>query len=84
MHIEQPDLGDGGGADKSGALVELRTGLHAAAATHALGELVGLLLHDGGNPRAIAQSVGSVDGNPGFDRLQILKQHGAIHLQGRE
>src|SRR5215469_17545268 len=31
MLIEQADLGDGGGAYKSGLLVELRTGFHAAA-----------------------------------------------------
>ena len=84
VHVEQTRLGNGGGADKSCALIELWTRFHAAAAAHALGELVGLLLHLGQNPWTIAKGVGSVDGNPGFDDLQILEEDAAIDLEVTE
>src|SRR5271163_4557053 len=45
VHVEELDLGDGGGADEVGGVVELGTDLHAAAATDAVGERVALLLY---------------------------------------
>ena len=50
--VEELDLGDGGGADKSGGFVELGADLHAAGAGDAVGERVVRLLLLGEYARA--------------------------------
>src|SRR5580692_2339580 len=44
VHVEELGLGDGGGADEAGGVVELRADLHADGAGDAVGERVALLL----------------------------------------
>ena len=67
VDVEELDLGDGGGADEVGVVVELRADLHAAGAGDAVGERVALLLLLREPARAGAEIVGAVDGNPGLD-----------------
>src|ERR1700736_3513588 len=52
IHVEELGLGDGGGADEAGGVVELGADLHAAAAGDAIGEGVALLLYLGSLARA--------------------------------
>src|SRR5262249_49472631 len=44
MLVKEPHLGNGRGANEAGALIELRTGLHAAGAGDAARDRIGLLL----------------------------------------
>src|SRR5581483_7131180 len=76
--VEEADLRDGGGADEAGALVELRASLHAAAAGDAARERVHLFLNVGSHARAGAEVVGAVDGDPGFDGLEVLEEDAAV------
>src|SRR5260370_26705559 len=78
MMVEQPDLRDGRRADKPGALIELRTRLHAAAAGNAARQWVCLFLLRGIHARTGAEIVGSIHRDPGLHALQVLKEHAAV------
>src|SRR6266851_2240552 len=79
VHVEELGLGDGGGSDEAGGVVELRADLHADGAGDAVGERVALLLHLRKLLGAGAEVVGAVDGNPGLDLLEVLEEDGAIN-----
>jgi hypothetical protein len=79
--VEEFDLGDGGGADEAGVLVELRADFHAAGAGDAVGErVIGFLLL-GEDTWAGAEIVGAIDGDPCFDAHEVLKEYGAVDLE---
>src|SRR5438445_8601856 len=78
VHIGELGLGDGGGADEAGGVVELGADLHADGAGDAVGEGVALLLNLRGLAWAGTQVVGAVDGDPGFDLLEVLEEDGAV------
>ena len=67
VQVEELGLGDGGGADEAGGVVELGADLHADGAGDAVGERVALFLNLRGLFGAGAEVVGAVDGDPGFD-----------------
>src|SRR5947209_3725690 len=79
--VEEFHLRDGGGADEVGLVVELGAGLHAAAAGHAAGDGIHLFLRFGKLAGTGAEIVGSVDGDPGFDALEIFKEDAAVDLK---
>ena len=81
MIIEELDLGNGGGSDKTGRVIELRTDLHAAGAGDAVGErVIGFLLL-GEDTRTGAEVVRTVDRYPRFYAHQVFEQNGAINLK---
>ena len=73
VHVEELDLGDGGCADEGRAVVELGADLHADGAGDAVREGVALLLNLRELAGRGAEVVGAVDGDPGFDSLEILE-----------
>jgi hypothetical protein len=75
MVVKELHLGDGRGSNEVRFLIELRADFHTAAATDAIGEWIAdfLLLRE--NARAHTQIVGSVDGNPGLDGLEVLEKN---------
>jgi hypothetical protein len=79
--VEELDLSDGGCADETRVLIELRADLHAAGAGDAVGERVVDFLILREDARAGAEVVGAVDGNPGFDALEIFEEDGAVDLE---
>ena len=81
MRVEQPHLRDGGRAHEAGLFVELRAGLHAAAAGDAAGKRISRFLLFRRHARAGAEVVGAIDRNPGLDDFQILEEHAAIDSQ---
>ncbi len=78
VHVEELGLGDGGCADEAGGVVELGADLHADGAGDAVGERVALFLYLGGLAGAGAEVVGAVDGDPGFDLLEVFEEDGAV------
>src|SRR5436190_2012245 len=78
VHVEELGLGDGGGADEACGVVELGADLHADGAGDAVGEGVALLLDLRSLAGAGAEVVGAVDGDPGFDLLEIFEEDGAV------
>jgi len=78
VHVEELGLSDGGGADEAGGVVELGADLHADGAADAVGEWVALFLNLGSLFGAGAEVVGAVDGDPGFDGLEVLEEDGAV------
>jgi hypothetical protein len=78
VHVEEFGLGDGGGADEAGGIIELGADLHANGAGDAVGERVALLLNLRVLAGAGAEVVGPVDGDPGFDLLEIFEEDGAV------
>jgi hypothetical protein len=78
VHVEELGLSDGGRAYEAGGVVELGTDLHADRAADAIGERVALFLNLRGLAGARAEVVGSVDGDPGFDLLEVFEEDGAV------
>ena len=78
VHVEELGLGDGGGADEAGGVVELGADLHADGAGDAVGERVALFLNLRELAGAGAEVVGAVDGDPGFDLLEVFEEDGAV------
>jgi hypothetical protein len=76
--VEELGLGDGGGTDEAGDVVELRADLHADGAGDAIGEWVKLFLQLRQLPRAFAEGIGAVDGDPGLDLLEVLEEDAAV------
>src|SRR5437764_14250313 len=81
MSIEKAYLGDGSGAYKTGAFVELRAGFHTATAGNTAGQWIRRFLILRGHARAGTQVVSAIDRNPGFDRFQIFEQNTAVDRQ---
>src|ERR1700678_3154064 len=81
MAVEELDLCDGGCADEASFDVELWADFHAAGAGDAVGERVAYFLFLREHTRAGAEIVGAIDGDPGFNGLEIFKEDGAINLQ---
>jgi len=79
--IEELDLGDGGRADEARVVIELRADFHAAAAGDAIRKRVAGLLLLREDARAGAEVVGAVDGDPGFDGLEVFKEDRAVDLE---
>ena len=76
--VEQTDLADHGRADEMIGRRVLRTGFEATSATDAAREGIPLLLKLLRHRRAFAQVVCAIDGDPGFNALQIVEQPGTI------
>ena len=72
--VEELDLGDGGGADEVGVIVELRANLHAAACRRCSWRADNSLPAAAEDARAGAQIVCAVHGNPRFDAHQIFEE----------
>src|ERR1019366_2699189 len=81
MVVEQLDLRDGGRAYKICVFIELRANLHAAAAGDAVRQRVVSFLLLREDARSGAEIVRSIDGNPGFDGHQVVKEDRAIDLE---
>ncbi len=81
MLVEKPNLGDRGCAHEAGALVELRAGLHAAAAGDATRDRVSFFLLDGIDTRSRAEIICAVHRYPRFDAFQVFKKHAAVDGQ---
>ena len=79
--VEELDLGDGGCADEACVVIELRADFHAAAATDAVGKRVAGFLLLGEDAGAGTQVIGAVDGDPGFDGLEVFEEDRAVYLE---
>jgi len=74
-------LCNGRGADEASGVVELGADLHADGAGDAIGERVALLLNLGELLGAGAEVVGAVDGDPGFDLLEVFEEDGTVDAE---